>query len=135
MWKSIGAYVGGKLLAAVLGLGVVAVGIWFWRHPEQLRALWQIVKYVTVWIGFVVVLPWALSFVPHWVLKKESNVAAGMMLGGYCLLDVVLALILMGGVSGHGTLTWMVVLVGFLAAAVYNFLVCDYQAERIEQSW
>ena len=135
MWQALGKYVGGRVLTAVLVISSAAGIIWFWRHPEQLQTLWQVIKYVLVWLGFAIVLPWALFFVPPWVMKKESNLAAGLMLAGYLLLDIVVALFLVGGVRGHGTLTWIVLLLGFLSAGVYNFLVCDYQAEKIEESW
>ena len=134
MWESVGKYVGGKVLTAVLVVASAAGVIWFWKHPEQLQTIWRVIKYVLAWLGFVIVLPWALFFVPGWVVKKESNLAAGLMLVGYLVLDIVVALILAGGVSGHGTLTWIVLLLGFATAAVYNFLVCDYQADRIDES-
>jgi len=134
MWQAIGQYVGGRVLTAVLVVASAAGIIWFWKHPEQLQSLWQVIKYVLAWLGFAIVLPWALFFVSPWVAKKESNLAAGLMLGGYLVLDVIAALWL-AGVGGHGTLTWIVLLLGFLSAGVYNFLVCDFQAEKIDQSW
>jgi hypothetical protein len=134
MWQTIGKYVGGKVLTAVLVVASAAGIIWFWKHPEQLQSLWRVIKYVLAWIGFVLILPWALFFVPRWVVSKESNLLAGMMLAGYLLLDIVVALFL-AGVGGHGTLTWIVLLLGFLSAGVYNFLVCDYQAEKVDESW
>ncbi len=133
MWATIGKYVGGKVLTAILVVASAAGIIWFWKHPEQLQALWQVIKYVLAWLGLVIVLPWALFFVPPWVIKKESNFAAGLMLAGYLALDVVVALLL-AGARGHGTLTWVVLLLGFGAAGVYNFLVCDYHADRIDES-
>ena len=133
MWEAIGKYVGGKVLTAILVVSSAAGIIWFWKHPEQLQAIWQVIKYVLAWLGFAIVLPWALFFVPPWVMKKESNLAAGLMLAGYLALDVIAALLL-AGIRGHGTLTWIVLLLGFGAAGVYNFLVCDFQAERIDES-
>ena len=43
-----------------------------------------------------------------------------------------LAFFLMGSLGGHNTLTWMVLLLGFLSAGVYNFKVCEFQAERLD---
>ena len=134
MWEAIGKYVGGKVLTAILVVSSALGIIWFWKHPEQLQTIWQVIKYVLAWLGFAIVLPWALFFVPPWVMKKESNLAAGLMLAGYLALDVIAGLLLAGGVRGHGTLTWIVLLLGFGAAGVYNFLVCDFQAERIDES-
>lgn len=122
------------MLTAVLVVASAAGIIWFWKHPEQLEVLWVVIKRVLAWLGFVIVLPWALFFVPPWVIKKESNLAAGLMLAAYLVIDVVVALLLAGGVRGHGTLAWVVLVLGFAAAGVYNFLVCDSQADRIDES-
>ena len=86
-----------------------------------------------VWLGFVLTLPWATFFVTRWVVSKESNGAAAAMLAGYALADIVVAVVLIGGVRGHNMLTWMVLLLGFLSAAVYNFKVCEFHTSRLEQ--
>ncbi|MCH7527434.1 MAG: hypothetical protein IID39_08360 [Planctomycetes bacterium] len=133
MWPSLAKFVGAKLLTAILVVGTGASLIWFWKHPEHLQAIWATLKGVLIWLGVVIVLPWATFFVPAKIVKLESNVAAAIMLGGYASADVLVALWL-GGWSFHGTLTWAVLLLGFLAAGVYNFLVCDYVAERIDDA-
>lgn len=131
MLTAIGQYVGGKVVTAVLVVASAGAVIWFWKHPEHLQTIWLTIKYVLVWLGFVLVLPWAMYFVMPWVVSKDSNAAAGAMLLGYVLADVAVALYLAGGVRGHDALTWMVLLLGFLSAGVYNFLVCDFQADRL----
>jgi hypothetical protein len=133
MWQAVGKYVGGKVLTAVLVVGAAATVIWFWKHPEQLRDLWNIFKLVLVWLGVVIVLPWALFFVVPWVQKRDNNVAPALMLLGFLAIDVLVALYLAGW-SVSGALAWMVLLIGFLAAGVYNFLVCDFIAHRIEEA-
>ncbi|MFQ5493845.1 MAG: hypothetical protein ACE5EX_00530 [Phycisphaerae bacterium] len=132
MLTAIGQYVGGKVVTAVLVVAGAGAVIWFWKHPEHLRTIWQIIKYVLVWLGVVLVLPWALFFVTPWVVARDSNLAAAGMLAGYVAVDVVVALFLVGGPFGHDVLTWMVLFLGFLTAGVYNFKVCEYQAERLE---
>jgi len=133
MLGSIGQYVGGKVLSAVLIVAVGATGIWFWKHPEQLRAIGQVLKYVCVWLGLVLVLPWAAFPVTAWVVRKESNAIAAMLVGGLIIVDALFALYLADW-GFTGALTWMVVLLGFLTAGVYNFVVCDFQADRLENS-
>ena len=133
MFAAIGKYVGGRVLTAVLAVSVFGAGLWFWKHPEHLELIWRIIKYVLVWLGVVLVLPWATFFVTTWVVAKESNAAAGVMLFGYVVADAALALYLLGGVAGHDALTWMVLFLGFLSAGVYNFLVCEYLAARQEE--
>ncbi len=132
MLEAIGKYVGGRVLTALLVLATGAAGFWFWEHPEQLKTIWQVLQYVVAWIGFVLVLPWAGFFVTRWVVTLDSNTAAGLMLAGYLLVDVAAALWLAGGARGHAGLTWIVLLIGFLTAGVYNFMACEYQASRLE---
>ena len=43
------------------------------------------------------------------------------------------AFFLLGGVRGHGGFTWMILLLGFLAAGVYNLKACEHQAGRLEE--
>ena len=133
MWETIGKYVGGKVLTAILVVGAALTGFWFYRHPEDLSYLWGVLQSVLAWLGIVLVLPWAGFFLMPWVMKFDTNVASGLLLVGYLLIDILVALALSGwGVEG--TLTWMVLILGFLAAGVYNFLVCEYQAHRLEES-
>ncbi|MBI1826214.1 MAG: hypothetical protein HY287_00440 [Planctomycetes bacterium] len=132
MLTSIGQYVGGKVITAILVVGSAGAVIWFWRHPEHLQTIWATIQYVLAWMGFVIILPWATFFVTPWVASKDSNVAAALMLIGYAIPDIVVALYLAGGVHGHNGLSWTVLIVGFLAAAVYNLKVCEFQAERLE---
>ena len=133
MLTTIGQYIGGKVITAILVVSGAGAVIWFWKHPEHLATIWQTIKYVLTWMGIVLVLPWATFFVTPWVVSKDSNVAAGFMLFGYTLADAVAAFFLLGGVRGHGGFTWMLLLLGFLAAAVYNLKVCEHQAVRLEE--
>jgi len=127
-----GQYIGGKVVTAILAAALLGGGYWCYKNPDDLKALWHVIKYVVVWIGVVGVLPWATFFVTTWVVARDSNRAAAAMLAGYLVADVVVAICLMGRVSGLGTLTWMVLLLGFLSAAVYNFKVSEYLADRAE---
>jgi len=132
MWASVGQYIGGKVVTAVLVFAVAAAGYWFYQHPEHLATIWQIIKYVIAWTGFVLVLPWATFFVTTWIVSKDSNAAAAVMLIGYLLADVLVAFWMIGSASGLNALTWVVLLLGFLSAGIYNFKVCEYQAELAE---
>lgn len=131
--ESLGKYVGGKVLTAILIVASAASVIWFWKHPEHLQAIWAVLKSVLVWLGLVLVLPWACFFVTGWVVKRESNVAAALLLLGLTAVDAIFAFYLSDWQVG-GALTWMVLLLGFLCAGVYNFLVCEFQAARFEDS-
>lgn len=133
MWETIGKYVGGKVLTAILVVGAALTGFWFYQHPDDLDYLWGVLRCVLAWLGIVLVLPWAGFFLMPWVMKLDTNVASGLLLVGYLFIDVVVALALSGW-SVAGTLTWMVLILGFLAAGVYNFLVCGFHAHRLEDS-
>ncbi|MHC5108470.1 MAG: hypothetical protein ACYTHJ_01160 [Planctomycetota bacterium] len=132
MFATLGQYIGGKVITAILVVSGAGAVIYFYNHPDKLEDIWQIIKFGITWIGFVLILPWATFFVTPWVVARDSNLAAGLMLAGYLLVDALFAFYLMGGVSGHNSLEWAVVLLGFLSAAVYNFKACEYQAEKAE---
>ena len=131
MWTGIGKYVGGKALTAILVVATFCGVIWFWRHPEQIQVLWDATKAALVWIGFVIVLPWATFFAVPLVRKFDNNVAPAIMLMTYVALDAVAALYLAEWQIG-GALAWTVVILGLLAASVYNYLVTQTIDERIE---
>jgi len=132
MFATLGQYITGKVVTAILVVAGGASLILVWRHPEYVQLAWETLKFVLVWLGFVAVLPWATFFVTPWVAKKDSNFASGVMLAGYALVDVLFAFWLMGGIGPRNVLVWAVLLLGFLSAGVYNFKACEYQAERAE---
>ena len=133
MFGTMGKYIGGKVLTAILVAGVLLTGIYFWQHPEQLKDLWNTIRASLVWLGFVAVLPWGLFFVPPLVIKADSNAAAAGMLAGYLVLDVLMAFWL-GDPTDHSVLVLGMLILGFLLAAVYNFMVCDFLAEQAEDN-
>ena len=119
------------MLTAALVVGGLLAALWFYQHPEALEQLWATLKLALAWIGFVIVLPWALFFIVPYVLRAESNLVSALLLVGYLCADVLVAFWLAGW-SVSGTLSWVVLVVGFLTAAVYNFLVCDFIASKAE---
>ena len=133
MFAAVGQYVGGKVLTAILIVASAGSIFWFYKHPEQLESIWSVIKLVLVWLGLVLVLPWASFFVTGWAVRKDSNLAAALLLLGLTSIDVLFAFFLAEW-SVEGALTWMVLLLGFLCAAVYNFLACEFQAARFEES-
>lgn len=133
MLTAIGEYVGGKVITAILVVSGAGAVIWFWNHPDDLKTIWLTIKYVLVWLGFVLIFPWATFFVTSWAVAKDSNVAVVTILLSYALADTIVAFCLIGRIRGLGSMTWMILLLGFLSAAVYNFKVCEYQADRLEE--
>lgn len=132
MWQAIGKYVGGKVLGAVVFVASAMALIWYWQlPPESKAAIWEALRDGLVWIAFVTVWPWALFFVPAVAVRAESNLFSALMLLGYWAADIFVALWLAGW-RVSGALAWAVLSVGFLAAGVYNFVVCEYLACRAE---
>lgn len=133
MFGTVGKYIGGKVLTAILVACVLWTSYYFYKNPEALETLWGSTKASLVWLGFAAVLPWGLFFVPPLVAKADSNSAAAAMLAGYLVLDILMAFWLAEWSFG-GVLVWGIAILGFLLAAVYNFMVCDYLAEQAEDN-
>jgi len=134
MIQSIARYVGAKVLTALLVVASAVVVIWYWRLAPEARAqMWEVVRGGMIWVGFVFVLPWALFFVPPRVVRAESNVVSALMLLGYLALDIGFALYLTAGSMGNAWQTGLMLL-GFLCAATYNFVVCEYLADRSDNA-
>lgn len=131
MWGTLGKYVGGKVLTAIL---VVATGCsvyWFWKHPEHIQALWDMTKASLVWIGFVLVFPWATFFAVPLARRFDNNAAPAIMLIAYAALDALAALYLAGW-QISGAMAWTVVILGLMLASVYNYLVAQTIDDRME---
>ena len=75
----------------------------------------------------------AALILPAMVVRAESNLASAGLLLGYLIVDVVVALWLAGW-KVCSTAAWVVLILGFLAAAVYNFLVCEFLAGRSDET-
>ncbi|MCH8852526.1 MAG: hypothetical protein IID41_07695 [Planctomycetes bacterium] len=133
MFGSAGKYIGGKVLTAILVACVLWTSYYFYKNPEKMKVLFDSTKASLVWLGFVAALPWGLFFVPPLVVKADSNAAAAGMLGGYLVVDIFMAFWLAGWSFG-GVLVWGLAILGFLLAAVYNFMVCDFLAEQAEEN-
>ncbi|MFO0973627.1 MAG: hypothetical protein U1A27_09335 [Phycisphaerae bacterium] len=131
MLDAIGKFVGAKVVTTLCVLGAAGAGLWFWRHPDDLRSLWSVIRLSLTWIAFAAVLPWSSFLIMPRVLKLESNAAGAALLAGYTLIDILAALWLAGwGV--RGALAWMVLIVGFLAAGAYNYVVCESLARQAD---
>ena len=134
MLPAVAKFVGGKVITAVLVVSSTLIVIWYFRlPPEERAALWSMARSALIWVGFVAVLPWATFFVPARVVRAESNAVAAGMLLGYLLADVGFAMYLTRGNFG-GTWQAAVLILGFLIAGLYNFVACDFVANRVEDS-
>lgn len=124
--------IGGKVAGGLVGLLVVIGGISWWRMtPATKDWLLHSTGNIVAWTGAVLLAPWATFFIISWVGRMRSNLAGGILVAVYTVLELVLLLWLFGW-SMPGAMAWSFVGVGVLIAAVYNLFVCDWIAERFE---
>jgi len=118
---------------AVGATGVAGVALlvsWWQMSPNERSAAYALVARAVAWILLAAVLPWATWFFTSAAVKRGSNAAGAVLIAVYTLID----LIVMGWVakwSVPSTVAGVIMLFGVLAALAYNFLICDWLAERV----
>lgn len=135
----IGKFIGARVATAAIGLAVLAGGIWCYQNPEAVKAFGSAVKLTLVWLAVAAALPWTsyLFMRPLLEYQARQGSATGAaatslaVIGGYCLIDVMLAFWLAGW-SVSGAMSWLVLILGFVAAAAYNFVICESLARRAD---
>jgi FtsH-binding integral membrane protein len=121
----------GKVAAGLVGLGVIAGGISWWQmDPSTRQMLVHGVENVGLWLGIVVLLPWVSFSLIGRVAKMESNLAAGVLVGVYSLLETVILAWLFHWQILTST-AWMFLVFSGLVAGTYNLLICDWIAEKV----
>ncbi len=121
----------GKITAGLVGLGVIAGAISWWQMgPQTRQMLVHGVEEIGVWLGVVVLLPWVSFSVIGKVAKAESNLAGGVLVGGYSLAETVLLAWLFHWQILTST-AWTFLVFSGLFAATYNLLICDWIAEKV----
>jgi len=124
------------VLTVGLVLTATLVIIWYYRMPiEQRDAVWNMIRGVLIWLGFVAILPWATFWIVIRTARANSNTISAVMLVGYWLIDIVFALYLTGGSFGHSSWQTAILILGFLCAALYNFLICEFIADRTDDAF
>ncbi|MBX3395692.1 MAG: hypothetical protein KF841_10025 [Phycisphaerae bacterium] len=140
MWLSeIGKFVGAKVAGAIITVAVLAGGFWCYRNWDQVEAFGRIVKLVLAWLVVVAVLPWTSFFFMRQFLEYQSSLtsarfahfASVAIIAAYWIVDIFAALWLADW-SIAGGFTWCVVLLGFIAAGAYNYVICESLARRID---
>jgi hypothetical protein len=127
------------VLTFIASISVVGGGYWCWKNPEPVKSLANSTLDVFIWIGIVLTLPWSsflfmkplLAF-QNSILGTNTNYAVSIgMLAGYLILDIMAALALHEWES-FGPFAWVIVIIGFVAAGVYNFIICESVARYKE---
>ena len=132
-------FVGAKVAAAIIFRAVVAGGVWCYQHPATVTAFGHGLKLTLLWVIIVAALPWSSFFFMRPLLRFQSEQlstqgAAALsiaVIAAFWAIDLVLAFYL-GDFGGSGTFTWIVLLLGFLAAGAYNFVICESLARYVE---
>ena len=135
----IGKFVGAKVATAVIFLAVAAGGWWLYQHPEVIRQTGNVIKLVLIWVVVVAALPWTSFLFMRPLMDLQSRMTSASaatalsvgLITLYTLVDIVLAFQLASG-GIHGGFTWLVVFLGFAAAAAYNFVICESLARASE---
>ena len=122
----------GKVIGGLVSLAVFAAGVSWWRmDPATKHTLLANTGRIAAWGGVVLLVPWVTFFIVGWVAKFETNLAGGVLVVVYTLLESALL-----GWLFHWTLpgptAWTFFVVGTLLAAAYNLLTCDWLAEKME---
>jgi hypothetical protein len=121
----------GKIMTGVVALAVIVGAITWWSMDAASRqAIVAGTGRITAWFGIVVLLPWATFFVIAPVAKRESNLAGGILVAGYTVIELLLLFWLFEW-KIDGAAAWTFVCLGGLVAAVYNVFTCDWIAEKV----
>ena len=122
----------GKVVGGLVSLAVVIAGISWWRmDPATRQMLVTGTTRIASWLGVVVIFPFATFFIIAWAAKKNHNAAGAILVGVYTLLESLLLAYLFHW-RLPGNTAWTFFIVGVLVAAVYNLLICDWLAEKME---
>ena len=123
--------IGGKVIGGVVFLGVVVAGIAFYQAgPEGRRAFFDSSGKIVGWTLIVALLPWVLFPLVTRVARRESNEAAGLLVAGITLVELV-ALWWMFGWGVGNAIAVAFFVVAALLAGVYNLLACDWIADKL----
>jgi len=118
-----------------IAVGIVTLGAagaaWYEADPVTRQTLVDDLGKIGGWLALVGLVPWAGFLVIAHVARMGSNRAGAILVAGFTVLEIAVLLWLMGA-SGHGKTAWIFITAGALGAAVYNLLVCDWIAEKLE---
>jgi FtsH-binding integral membrane protein len=121
----------GRIISGAVALAVVAGGITWWQMDASTRQTIETgTGRVLLWLGIVLAWPWASFAIIGRVARMESNMAAGLLVLAYTLLETLLLAWLFHW-QFHGASGCSIVVLAALTAGVYNLLSCDWIAEKI----
>ncbi|MGD0461449.1 MAG: hypothetical protein ABSB74_03070 [Tepidisphaeraceae bacterium] len=121
----------GRIVTGLVALVVIIAAISWWQMDESTRQmLVSGTGRILVWLGIVLIWPWASFAIIGWVARMESNAAGGLLVGVYSIAEVILLAWLFDW-NMPSPAAWTFLFLGGLIAGVYNLLVCDWLAEKV----
>ena len=123
--------IGGKVIGGVVLLGVVVAAVAFYQAgPEGRKAFFDASGKIVGWTLIVALVPWAAFPLVSRVARLDSNEAAGGLVAGLTVLEL-LALWWMFGFGVGGVIAVAFFVAAALLAGVYNLLACDWIADKL----
>ncbi len=98
------------------------------RTAIGMRGLTTKMRFV-LWLGVVVLLPWVTAFATQWALARKSNFSSLLVVSGYTLIGLLLALMLARPAAGETIPAWPMI-GAFLFSTIYNYWACERVAQR-----
>ncbi len=124
--------IGGKVLTAVLVLGVAVAGYgWYEADPATRSMFLSSAGKIIGWVLAVILIPWASFLVIGWVARKDSNAAGVMLVGSMTIIEAA-GLMWLFDFGLKGGAAWSLAVAAMLFALVYNVFTCDWIAEKVE---
>jgi FtsH-binding integral membrane protein len=124
--------IGVRVATAGLVMAVFAIAIAWWRLDDAAHsAILSRIGRILAWIAGVVALPFVTFALIAWIARRDSNAAGAALVIGYTLVEAgTLAWLFDFAIRTPGA--WTAFVAATLLAGLYNLLVCDWIADRIQ---
>jgi hypothetical protein len=124
----------GRLTERIIGyvaLGLIALGCFalYRMGPAGRTALWEGIWRTGFWVLWAAAVPWTARLFIGRLLEVGANWAGVAVIAAFSLLDVVVGLVLLGGLPATGW-GWVAAIAALGVASTYNYLVAEYLSEQ-----
>jgi hypothetical protein len=124
----------GRLTERIVGyvaLGlIVLAGVALYRMgPAGRDALWQGAWRTAAWLAIAAVVPWMARLFIGRLVELGSNWAGVVLIAAFTIVDLLVGLLLIGGLPVGGW-SWLAAVASLAVAGTYNYLVSEYLAQQ-----
>ncbi len=112
----------GLALLVLVGISLRRMG------PEARGALWSGIWRTAAWVVIVAAVPWSARLFIGKIIEVGSNWASLILLASLTALELIVGLILLGGLPAGGW-GWTGALAALAVAGTYNYLVTEYLSD------